>query len=762
MKHADPQRRASLAILVAILVVVVMLGSGLTRVYKQPSIEALVPVGSDSLRLRNQVREIFGLKDPIIVALVTERPGGLLDPAALNAVHDITAALREVPQIDPEQVFSIATEQWVQAEGDELLVHPLLPPRPLPVNVDARLRQALDQAPMYRGTLVAKDLSAALVAAELRSTAVAADAYEAVLDRLKPIVLPAGVSLQVAGEATTVGFLSRFIDRDARVLTPAAAVLMLVFLAIFLHGWRGLAAGALVMAGTLLSTVGLMGWTGSPIYVITSCMPAILLCVSIADASHYGARVARLRAGGMEASQSITEAMRELWRPILLTSFTNAAGFAAMALTASLPPLVDYGAFAAFGVAVAWVITAFGVPALFHLVGTPQRRGTPAALLSLRQKLGQLSEVIADHPSRVLTLTAGFVALGISYAATVEYNEERIRNFGSQSPVYQADQLINTRFAGTSALDVYLHADQGQSMLDPQNLARIRSLQAWMEREGGIRETHSFVDLIAMAIAATDKGSTRLPESAAEAEQWLFLFEASGEPGALRQEITADRTQAYVRGYVDSGNYQLNHVRVEALREQLHSLFSGTGIRADLTGSVALTDSWVGPYLPSTMTGILASALLVALMCGLMLRSWLDGLLCLLPVGSAVLCVFGLMGALGIWLNVATSMFASIGIGLGVDFAIHTLHAIRRGQELGHSGAALTRFVHQDVGAPLTANMLILVLGFSVTMLSVIPPLRSFGLLVSATVVGSYLAAVLILPSIYSLATSRRPVMVPA
>ena len=719
MKTTDPHRNTSLAILAAILVLVLALGAGLTRVYKQPSIEALVPVGSDSLRLRNEVREIFGLKDPIIVALVTEKPDGLLDSAALNAVHDLTDALREVPQVDPEQIFSIATEQWVQAEGDELLVQPLLSSRPLPADADLRLRQALDAAPMFRGTLVAKDFSAALVAAELRSTAVAADAYEGVLKRLSLIVLPAGLSLQVAGEATTVGFLSRFIDRDATVLTPAAAVLMLVFLAIFLHGWRGLAAGALVMAGTLLSTVGLMGWMGSPIYVITSCMPAILLCVSIADASHYGARVARLRAEGMDASQSMTEAMRELWRPILLTSFTNAAGFTAMALTASLPPLVDYGAFAAFGVAVAWAITAFGVPALFHLVGTPQRRAAPAAILPLRRRLSRLSEVIADHPVRVLALTAVFVALGISSAATVQYNEERIRNFGPQSSVYQADHLINTRFAGSSALDVYLRAEPGHSMLDPENLVRVQSLQTWMESEGGIRETHSFVDLITMAIAATDNGSMRLPDSAIEAEQLLFLFEASGEPGALRQEITSDRTQAYVRGYVDTGNYQLNHPRVEALRGQLHSLFSDTGIRADVTGSVALTDSWVGPYLPSTVTGILASALLVALMCGLLLRSWLDGLLCLLPVGSAVLCVFGLMGALGIWLNVATSMFASIGIGLGVDFAIHTLHAIRRGQEAGHTGAALTRFVHRDVGAPLTANMLILVLGFSVTMLSV-------------------------------------------
>lgn len=127
----------------------------------------------------------------------------------------------------------------------------------------------------------------------------------------------------------------------------------------------------------------------------------------------------------------------------------------------------------------------------------------------------------------------------------------------------------------------------------------------------------------------------------------------------------------------------------------------------------------------------------------------------MVPVAVGVVCAFGLMGALGIWLSIATSMFASIGIGLGVDFAIHTLHSAKQGRAAGHHGAALTQFVLSDIGRPLTANAMILSIGFAVTTLSSIPALRSFGVLVAATVLASWLSAILILPALIALADRR-------
>lgn len=746
---------AQRALLLALLVLIAALATGLAHLQKQPSVEALVPTDNPALALRTEVRERFGLKDPVVIALAGKAPGALLDPEALQALRRLTDLLRKVPGIDPEQVFSLSTGHWVRGDGQTLEVLPLLPDtRPDAASIKS-LQQALIATPQIPGSLIARDGSAALIAAELQDGAEAVAVYRALMQALKTLPLPQGLDVHVAGEAIASGYLSEYIDRDAKIITPAAGALMLLCLLLTLKSRAALLAGALVMLGTLAATIGLMGWRGAPIYIITSCLPAVLLCVSIADAVHFIARVRRLLAQGLDRPAAIARAHKELWRPILLTSLTNAAGFIALAASAELPPLLDYGLYAAFGVAVAWVLTLIALPLALNLLAIPAPK---TVARTADKELPRWLHHISEQPARVLAAIGVLMVLSALAATQVQFNEERIRNFASDSPVYQADALLNSRFDGVHQLDIQLKTVDGSSLLQPDLLARIASLQDWMRTQGGFDTTSSFIDIlnnVAAAAQGVPVQSVALPATRDEAEQYLFLYEVSAPPGDLRQEITATHDAAYVRGGLKQNNYQQARPLITQLRAELDQRFASTAVIADITGAVALTHSWVGPLLPGTLTGALAAALMVGLLAALMLRSALEGVLCSVTVTLAILVVFGLMGLLGIWLNVANSMFASISIGLGVDFAIHTLHALRQGRNQGLSGPALTRFAWADVGAPLTGNLLILVIGFSITCLSSIPPLRSFGMLVSASVVVSYLAALLVLPALMALATTR-------
>ena len=743
---------ARLAIVVALLAVLM---AGLPRLQKEPSVESMVRADSPELALRAKVRETFGLKDPIVVALAMPLAGGLLTEEGLDALRRATEAVMAVPEVDPEQVFSLSTQQWARSEGDALIVEPVLTDGPVTADSVALVRRALDAVPIYRGTLVATDDSAALIVAELRSDTATAAAYERVLAAVNALPLPAGMETHVAGEAVSAGFLSTYMERDSTLLTGVAVLLMVVLLRLFLRSWQGVAAGLLVMLGTLGATVGAMAWVGAKFYVVTICMPPILMCISIADIIHYGERVARLQAQGLARLATIDEALRELWRPILLTSLTNASGFAAMALTSNQPALIGYGAAASFGVMVAWLLTVIGVPAIFERWGTP-RPPPPSAARAARR--ARVIEAIASRPRLSLAIMSAVLLAGLTQSVKIEYNEDRIRYFGESSTVFRADQLLSDRFAGSNYLDVYLEAAPGESLLTPDRIARIDALQRWMRAEGGFAATYSFVDLLQATIRAARPGESTLPQTLDEAEQFLLLYEVSGKPGDLRQEIATDRSRAYIRGHLRSGDFRRNRAILAALKDQLDSRFAGTGVTATPSGAVVLSDSFVGPYLPSTMWGIAVTVALVGIMCAILMRSVTEGLVCLVPVGVGIVFVFGVMGALRIWISVATAQFASIGIGLGVDFAIHTLHAKRRGLARGLRGIALSRFMLEDVGSPLTANAVILALGFSVTILSSIPTMRHFGLLIGASICASYVAAVLILPAIYALATrERRP-----
>jgi predicted RND superfamily exporter protein len=110
--------------------------------------------------------------------------------------------------------------------------------------------------------------------------------------------------------------------------------------------------------------------------------------------------------------------------------------------------------------------------------------------------------------------------------------------------------------------------------------------------------------------------------------------------------------------------------------------------------------------------------------------------------------IYAIMGLQNIWLGVGTSMFASIAIGLSVDFAIHMLSKIKEAFSTDSEEPLENRMVEvfQSTGRALWFNFLAIGFGFSVLMFSQTPPLQNFGMLVSLSVAIAFLASVILLP----------------
>jgi predicted RND superfamily exporter protein len=95
---------------------------------------------------------------------------------------------------------------------------------------------------------------------------------------------------------------------------------------------------------------------------------------------------------------------------------------------------------------------------------------------------------------------------------------------------------------------------------------------------------------------------------------------------------------------------------------------------------------------------VLASTLSVLLMCIVIFRSFRDGLLCLAPLFVSVVLVYAVMGLFDIWLGVATSMFAAVAIGLGIDLAIHMVARARKAERMGLDTDAAIAYVYRSTG----------------------------------------------------------------
>jgi len=108
---------------------------------------------------------------------------------------------------------------------------------------------------------------------------------------------------------------------------------------------------------------------------------------------------------------------------------------------------------------------------------------------------------------------------------------------------------------------------------------------------------------------------------------------------------------------------------------------------------------------------------------------------------------FGLMGWLGINLDIVTSIIAAITIGIGVDDTIHFLNTFRHcRQQVGDLDEAIQKTL-ESAGKAIIFTSLALIFGFSVMILSTFKPLVLFGILMDVTMAATTVGALLVLPS---------------
>lgn len=153
---------------------------------------------------------------------------------------------------------------------------------------------------------------------------------------------------------------------------------------------------------------------------------------------------------------------------------------------------------------------------------------------------------------------------------------------------------------------------------------------------------------------------------------------------------------------------------------------------------------------------ILFSLVVIAIITSILFRSVRIGLLSIIPLGMAVLINFGVMGIIGIKLDIATALIASFAIGIGIDDTIHYLLNFRR--EL--SKAARTDLSHTETrkqvvyqalrytSKAIIFTSLALIFGFTVVGFSSFLPIKYFAVLVALTMVNATVATLIFLPAV--------------
>lgn len=717
------------------------------------SVEAFINPEHSSLVSRNKVKEIFGLSDPIILAVENSGPQGIYSKGSLSLIQQLTDTIQFIDGVDPERVVSIATENNIYGNEGGMIIEPFLES----TDDGKKIREQVEDFPLYLGNLVSEDGTVSLIIVELLDKQkYGASVYNSLLELVSDY--KGEETIYVAGEGAVVEHLGKYVQEDAKLMTPMAFLVITLVLFFAYRTWGGLLLSNMVVLGSLIVAIGVMVAMDTPFYLISNIIPVIIIAISVADSIHIMGHYYELKSHHPEysAKQLTIATMSEMWRPILVTSITNIVGFIAMGYSSDMPPMRAVGLYSSVGVVVALFLSIFVLPSVLSMVRLKQS----AAFNSSRNQQGQadyfgrtlakIGKVVVANPIITIAVSIVITIMGIIGMNKLELNDTMVEYFNPKEKIYLADKLINEKMNGTNFYDVVIETDEFEGLFQLDRLQKIEALQKYIEQQPHVKGTTSIVDIMKQmnrSINEGNKSEYRLPDSDDLIAQYFLLYSASSSPDDFEQYVDYDYRMANVRVQMDNGQYK--HIKnvIANTKAYVASEFNEEGMTASVSGWLNVIDYWISSLSISHYVGVILAMLIVLGITSFSFRSIYLGILSVVPVVVAVFLNYAIMGFTGIWLKVSTSITVAIAIGVAVDFSVHTIDRILvLTKEKGYSINQALVMLYPNTGRALLFNLLALALGFGTNMLSSVPPWATFGLLVMTMVSVSFIASLTLLP----------------
>ncbi len=757
-----------ISVLVLGAMVALITGSGIFKLKRNTSPDAFIPPNHPALAAKQKVDACFGLTEPIAVGVIRDAPQGIFNPKTLTLIRDLTQAIQRLPHVGPSNVLSLATESGVYFDQNgEPGFDRLMKQAPGDAAACEALKKDVLGYKLYRGTLVAADGSAACILIRLRDERNAEEIYHALRERLAEFPVN-DERLVVAGEAAVRARMGQAVSDDALRMNFFVPLIMALLIVPAYRTVRGTVLPLCVIGAASALALGLMGYSGVPVYIVTNGIFIVIMALSVSYSlnliGQYYEEQLQLR--GRSRREVIVEACATLFFPVLVTSTTDCTGFLAFYFTGGMPPIMYFGLFTCVGVLGALIYAFTVIPAglailPLKLSGTLARREQPGRFDAAGAALGRMGAFIFRRRRAVLFAGGVLIVLGAWGASKLIVNDARILAFKDSHPIVQAARALNERFDGTSQLNIVVAASQKGALLQPDVLHKIEALEAFTESLPHVGGTHSVADWVKRAHQKLHDEKPEyyaVPTDPSDTKYYLDTLGATTSPmsSLLHEVIDPTYTAANLIVRMRSSEYIHEREVIQAVEKYLVAHFPEPAWKAELAGRVNLDYHWLRMIKTSHILGVVFSALCTLVQTALMFRSLVAGVLCTLTVGFVCLVDYAVMGLAGIPLAVGTSMFASIAIGVGVNPAIHILDRLRL--KLRKPDADPERVFSDTLaftGRRLFFAAFVLVVGFGLLCLSEFRTLIEFGLLIGLAIGTAFVVSVTLLPALVAACKPR-------
>ena len=580
-------------------------------------------------------------------------------------------------------------------------------------------------------------------------------------------------SLHIGGVPMIVADSIEFIRHDLVVFGIAVISFLILILVIAFRQPRWAILALLNCLATCVVMLGILGLTNWHVTVVSSNFVSLLLILCLALTLHIIVRYRETHLESPDAEQLtlVRESTRRIILPCLYTALTTMVAFGSL-IVSGIRPVMDFGWMMVIGISIGFIFSFTLFPAGLMLL----RPGKPRVLRDVTATItASFARIIDGRTRQTLLLTLILIVAGVIGISRLTIENRFIDYYKKSTEIYQGMELIDRELGGTTPLDVVIDApredpfdvefeegvDEGYEDLladDRAGEGGITSTSYWFNypKIKDVSEIHDYLNALpqtgkVISIATTARLLSELDEKVLT-DNILLSIVYKRMPDDVKDALIrpylsedGDQVRFSVRVFESDKTLRRNEL-IGRIRKDLVEKFGLADEQVHLSGMLVLYNNMLQSLFRSQVLTIGAVFLAIFGMFLALFRTLRLAVTAIIPNLVSAILVLGLIGWLGVPLDLMTITIAAITVGIAVDDTIHYIHRFRHEFSLdGDYWAAIHR-CHRSIGRAMYYTSVTIMLGFSILALSQFVPTIYFGLLTGMAMLVALLANMTLLP----------------
>ncbi|WP_150912594.1 efflux RND transporter permease subunit [Marinobacter halotolerans] len=577
--------------------------------------------------------------------------------------------------------------------------------------------------------------------------------------------------IYLGGVPMIVADMIRFIQNDLSTFGVGVLLFLLLTLAIIFRQWRWVLVPLLCCSFTVWLMIGYLSWMRWPVTVISSNFVSLLLIMTLSLTIHLIVRYREFQHDDPEAeSQDILRrTLLAMIKPCFYMAITTIVAFGSLTFS-GIRPVIDFGWMMTLGLMVAFLITFIVFPALLALMPPPLDDRVKSDRVPFTDRFANFTERFGKTVFVGSGIIAVLCVIGLN-RLTVE--NSFINYFKSSTEIHQGMVTIDNRLGGTTPLDIVITDEAPpEAEAQPGGDPFASGCDPFVEDCGGdeeyrdtwftyqkmerLRKVHNYLDSLPQTGKVLSIVTTLDILARVNGGEPLDALQLAFVPSQIPKDLKDILLTPYISEEHDQSRFSIRVLEtsqdlerdqlLENIRTHLTEDMGFQDDQVQITGMMVMYNNMLQSLFDSQIKTIGVVFLAIMAMFLVLFRSVKLALVGMAPNLIAAGSVLGLMGWLGVPLDMMTITVAAITVGIAVDDTIHYIHRFKTEFTKDGDYIATMHRCHRSIGQAMFFTSLTIITGFSILVLSNFIPTIYFGLFTGFAMFMALLGALTLLP----------------